>query len=209
MSNDLSAQPATVDATDLQTFDIMGAALVERGIMSAEAVAAERATKEAGGVSPGEGNKPPAQMAEAQQPGGDVWAPPASAAAYNFSPGGPLPEGATPSREFEMANREAFFAAGLPDSIGNELVRRYTAAVSKEPPSDHDLATGRQNATATLTKLWGADFKANLAAANSVVAKMATKQPAIWSILEKTGLGNDPWIIQSLANLANGRAGKP
>lgn len=208
-------------STDLATHDTMAAALQERGILTADQVAQSRAALEAqiNGTGPAEtaaGPNPATPQALTDQspvtPSVDgsldaaVFAAPQSAGSYQF-PSDPPPEGVELSLDFEAANRAAMHAAGIPVSIGNELARRWNAAQSADAPTPESLAQSRQTAMAALDKAWGSERDANIALARQVVEAMAEKQPGIKDMLEVTGLGNDPWIIQTFANLARARSG--
>lgn len=208
-------------STDLATHDTMGQALVERGLMSIDQVAQSRAALEAqiNGTPPAEtaGSPNPASpnALTDQSPvtpsidgtlDAAVFAPPHSAGSYQF-PSDPPPEGVELSLEFEAANRAAMHAAGIPVSIGNELARRWNAAQSADAPTPESLEQSRQNAMSVLDKAWGSERDANIALARQVVGAMAQKQPGIKDMLEATGMGNDPWVIQTFANLARARSG--
>lgn len=203
---------------DVQTHDVMAGALVERGLMTAEAAAADRAQLVAQ-LESGEGFDPMAGTAAkpvAAQPGTTealapvdpldamAFAPPPSPNVYRMV-NGATPEGATVNLEFQSANRQAMHAAGLPEGIGNALADRWNAAMAKPQLNDTQLELGARQATEVLTKQWGSDFSKNLAIANSVVADMAKHQPAIKEMLKVTGLGNDPWLIASFYNVAKAR----
>jgi hypothetical protein len=198
---------------DLETHDVMASALVERGLIAPADAAADRAALEvelSGGApaqhDPTLAAQPPPPNPDADPLEAAVWAAPPSAKAYDLSQGVPAPEGAEHSHEFEAANRAALYAAGIPQSIGNHLAKRWNDVMaSGELPNDTQLEMGKRQALADLTKQWGADTKANLALAKSVVDTMEEHQPAIWQMLETSGLGNDPWLITTLANLARAR----
>jgi hypothetical protein len=55
---------------------------------------------------------------------------------------------------------------------------------------------------------FGKNTEAKIAAAQSVVAAAAVKWPGIKDWLEKSGMGNDPKLIQRLAARAERRPGK-
>lgn len=207
---------------DMETHDLMASALVERGLMTAEAVAADRAQVVAQ-IESGEGfdpmadtnakptGKPVAAQAgntEANAPVDPLdalaFAPPPSPNVYRMV-NGAAPEGATMNLEFQSANRQAMHAAGLPEGIGNALADRWNAAMAQPQPTEAQIELSARKATEVLTKQWGPDFTKNLAIANTVVADMEKHQPAIRQMLKVTGLGNDPWIIASFYNVAKAR----
>lgn len=134
----------------------------------------------------------------------EIFAPPSSPEGYYFPP---PPPGHKGDLAFERTNREAMLHAGIPSAIGNHIAALWNKAMSSEPPTDSQLALGQQQALAVLGRN-GANADETVALARGVVAKMAEKQPQVWTMLERTGIGNDPWLIQSLANLAKVRGGK-
>lgn len=136
-----------------------------------------------------------------------IWAAPETSAGYQLHHG-QIPEGAEVSREFEMTNREAMLHAGIPQSIGGQLARMWHHAMLSELPTDAQLELGKRAALATLTKQWGDATHDNLQLAKSVVSKMAEVQPAVWKMLEVSGMGNDPWVISTLANMARAKGGR-
>ena len=206
-------------STDLATHDVMAQALHERGILTADQVAQSRAALEAQ-----INGTPPAETAASPNPASPnaltdqspvtpsidgtldaaVFAPPQSLTAYQFATG-PAPEGAEHSLEFEQANRAALFEAGIPTSIGSQMAALWDKAMATDLPTPQQIEQGRQEGMAALAKAWGQDFDQNLALARSVVVQMQAKQPAIMEMLEESGLGNNVWLTQTLANIGRAR----
>jgi hypothetical protein len=196
---------------DLELHDTMGAALVERGIMSPQDVAADRAGLEAqlDGTAPPPGApdeasaQPASADAKARELAAFGFAPPTAPTEYRLTEHGPMPEGAIVDEAFERATLQGFHAAGLPRSIADQFGRLWYEANTREAaPTDHELRTGKQQALAELSKMWGPDTQRNLQLADRIVDKMAEKQPAIYAMLERTGIGNNTWLIAALYNLA-------
>ncbi|HJW72589.1 MAG TPA: hypothetical protein VJ486_06995 [Geothrix sp.] len=106
--------------------------------------------------------------------------------------------------EQELEMRTLFHEEGIPAGLGSEIGRRYNAALAN-PPSDTDLYFSRQTAATALQKVWGAHMEKNLEIAKGEVRRMAAKQPKIYQMLEYSGLGNDPWVIQTIFNIARGK----
>lgn len=131
-----------------------------------------------------------------------AWQAPTNEAAYKWIPDQPLPADAIRSPEFETANRQALLHAGVPDSIGSYLGTLWHQAMLKPTPTDDQLALSKASALHALEKKWGSETQANLTLAKSVVAKMAEKQPGVYRMLEISGMGNNPWVIETLARLA-------
>lgn len=205
---------------DIAGHDAMGAALVERGVLTQDQVNQSRATLEAqlAGVAP-----EPSATADAAEPkpvtdqspvvpspqdGGldaSIFAAPSSPASYNL---GGVPEGEEADLAFEQASREAMHHAGVPASIGAAFGKLWAEAMTRELPSEDQLRQARQETYAALHKQWGADTDANLKLARGVLARMAERQPALPEALTLTGLGNNRFIIESLVNIAKARGGR-
>lgn len=134
----------------------------------------------------------------------EMFAPPSNPAGYLFPP---PPPGQVGDLAFETTNREAMLHAGIPAPIGSHIATLWNKAMTAPLPTDSQLALGKQQALEVLGRN-GANAEETLALARTVVAKMAEKQPQVWTMLERTGLGNDPWLISSLANIAKARGAK-
>jgi len=208
---------------ELTTHDFMASAMLERGLMSAEQVAQSRAQLEgqlANGFDPlavpGEA-KPAAQAQAGSKAAPDNTAPTVdpldalvfegakSPAEYNFS-NGPTPPGADAAPlEFQSAIRNTFHSNGVPAAVGNQIAVMWNKAMAQPAPTDAQLDLGKREAMAALHKMWGADTPANLKLANAEIARWTATQPNIPKLLEVSGLGNSPWLIATLANLAKGK----
>jgi hypothetical protein len=207
---------------DIAGHDAMGAALVERGVLTQDQVNQSRANLEAQltGVAPEPRDAPNAAepkpvtdqspvVARAQDGSLDqaIFAPPASPAAYNFLPDG-LPHGEEQDLAFEQSSREALHYAGGPVGLANQMAKLWNDAMSREMPTDAQLVQARQEAHAQLTKMWGDQTQANINLARGVLAKMAEKNPALPELLTLSGLGNNPWLVSALANIGKARGGR-
>jgi hypothetical protein len=211
----------TVSPLDAETHDLMAAALIERGIISAEQAAISRinltgeqstaeapagqkvpAASQAGSPTPNPATASPEGTLDAQ-----IFEGAANPAAYQFTTFEP-PEGVEHSLEFESVNRAALHHASVPREIGNEIARRWNEAMARDEVSEQDLALSKQSALTQLNKVWGADTMRNVALAETVIAKIAEKQPGVWDMLRVSGLANDPWLIQTLYNLARAQQGR-
>jgi hypothetical protein len=196
--------------------------MIERGLATPEAVAADAVALQArlSGQTPpvappanstaGQlGVQPsPTEAAEGFNPHADldakIFEGASSPAAFNF---GALPDGATPTPEGlqqESAFRTLFHEEGIPQSIGNEIGRLWNQAAA-HPPTEAQLEQARQEGSVTLHKLWGDRFDSNLAVAEAEVQRMVQKNPAIPAMLKSSGLVHNPWLISTLYNLARAR----
>lgn len=215
-----AVQDAGVHPLDVQTHDIMAQALQERGLISAEQASISRNAL-TGGAAPADGpaggqppaptlNPAPAPQTAAQDPSNldaMAFAAPDSPAAYQFTTFGP-PEGVEHSLEFESVNRAAFHAAGIPKAIGDKIAAMWNAAAARDAVTEQELALSKRAALTQLNKAWGADTMKNIALAETVVARVAEKQPGVWDMLRVSGLANDPWLIQTLYNIAQAQGGR-
>jgi hypothetical protein len=130
-----------------------------------------------------------------------IFAGPASPSAYNFGPAAP---GVQTSPEQELAMRSLFHQEGVPASIGDQIGKLFNAAVAK-PPTPAMIEMSRQTATAQLTRQWGDDFQRNVAIAQAEITRMAKTRPEIREMLDVSGLGNNPWVIISVFNMAKAK----
>jgi hypothetical protein len=95
--------------------------------------------------------------------------------------------------------------AGIEPAIGNELWRRGVAMYQQNggsPPDEAAAALSMAQAKADLLARHGADARKILDDARSVVRAAAKRNPGLVRYLEQTGLGSDPWTIESLARHA-------
>jgi hypothetical protein len=200
---------------DIETHEIMSQALVERGVMTAEQVALDRIALEtqlAGSVSPtAEPDAPTAPVeanAQTDLPtvpvdpiDAMVFAGPDSPQSYQFDP---PPPGLVSDLNQEREIRQFFHAEGVPVSIAKEVNRLYGEGLLN-PPNEQQLEQSRQSCMATLTKVWGSDRDKNIAVAQREVTRMAQTKPEIREMLDVTGLGNNPWLLQTLVTMAKAK----
>jgi hypothetical protein len=201
---------------DVATHDVMAQALIERGLLTPEQASISRVTltgeqsptapKPAAASQAGSPTPNPATASPEATLDGQIFEGAASPAAYQFTTFEP-PEGVEHSLEFESVNRAALHHASVPREIGNEIARRWNEAMARDEVSEQDLALSKQSALTQLNKAWGADTMKNIALAETVIAKIAEKQPGVWDMLRVSGLANDPWLIQTLHNVARAKQG--
>ncbi|MFO0996430.1 MAG: hypothetical protein U1F33_07060 [Alphaproteobacteria bacterium] len=95
--------------------------------------------------------------------------------------------------------REWFHAAGMSAAEARNVMARF-AEVGCDPKRNDPAVDSARAAkcAATLRTLWGAAYEAELAAAARAVHRLGGAQLA--RVLEVTRLGNDPWVIRTLAD---------
>ncbi len=108
----------------------------------------------------------------------------------------------------QIEARNALAAQGIPADIGNEFARRWNAVAKAGPQDDAGLELGMAQARAQLERLHGLRLPQVLADARTEAAALCRRVPWLRSALEDTQLGNDPWIVSTLANLAQARRTK-
>ncbi|MDY0872517.1 hypothetical protein [Dongia rigui] len=98
----------------------------------------------------------------------------------------------------ETKARQWFHRAGLPQGAVNGIVDAYCRHLC-------DGATGNEGklaqAETELKQEWGADYPRKIAAAQSLIAKCGGAEE-LAEICGSTGLGNDAWLIRTLAAIA-------
>lgn len=92
--------------------------------------------------------------------------------------------------------RQWFHRAGLPQGAVNGIVDAYCRQLCGDP-----AAAEAPQAEAELMREWGADYPRKIAAAQSLIAKCGGAEE-LAEIFGSTGLGNDAWLIRTLAAIA-------
>lgn len=203
---------------DLETHDVMSQALIERGIVTADQVAADRASLEAelndpnGGFDPMAGHTPQSQgptvpLDEAGQANAidaAAFAGPASPADYRFERAFDAAPSTREQLQAEQSLRTALHAEAVPVPIARQ-VDQLLAQGLKNPPTPAQLEHGRQIGAAQLAKDWGADRDKNLAIANNELRRLSARMPALPGLLAETGVANSAWLAKTLFNQAKAR----
>jgi len=191
---------------DAAAFQAMGEALVARGLMTPEAVAADLAPK--GEAEPAAPALQAATTPTTPTTPGPVdpldamaFAPAVSPAEFNF---GTAPQGVETSLEQETHFRELFVQHEIPKPIGDQIGRLWNQAIAS-PPTEAQLDRMYQDGHAALFRMWGADLDRNLAVANAEIDRMAKANPEIKHMLRFSGLGNNAWLASTLFHLARAR----
>ena len=193
--------PAGAPMSDAQ---VMADALVQRGVWTREQADAELAKTddEDTGFNPlAAAPAKPVVPEGVDELTAAAFAGPASPTAYRFAP---PPEGATAAPEQELMVRQLFHEHEVPVSIGNEVSKRFNAA-AVNPPTEQQIEMGRQSAMVTLNKMWGEQTAANIAVANKEVMRMAQSRPEIIDMLVSSGIGNDPWVVSTIYQMARAK----
>ena len=98
---------------------------------------------------------------------------------------------------------------GVPAALGNEMARRWNAAIAQGHQTDAQLTTGYRQAYADLERRHGAEGTEEiLRLANTEVDKLVLQLPWLKRALDSTSLGNDTWLAETLANIAKARKPK-
>ena len=172
----------------------------------------ERGTKSTGAPAP----KPAAALTEdpAQQPAAPNYAPhpdadfnvPANPNGYQFNYSGLRQQGVDPNFAVDSEARGLLHEARIPQDVASRMFDLYNAA-ALDPPSEQKNRQQMVVAEAVLRKQWGADFDTKVTAARSVLdALPADKRERAYQFLEASGIGNDPYVIRRLADVAELRA---
>ncbi|MBK8159437.1 MAG: hypothetical protein IPK59_11960 [Rhodospirillaceae bacterium] len=100
----------------------------------------------------------------------------------------------------EAKARQWFHRAGLPQGAVSGIVQAYCRQLCCDPAT---LADGSQQrrTRAELAQEWGADYPRKVAAAQSLIEACGGAEE-LAEILGGTGLGDDAWLIRTLAAIA-------
>lgn len=134
-----------------------------------------------------------ADMPAADDPFAAAFAAPGGADRYAIH----LPRGMSRDAELEAEARQWFHEAGLPQGIVNGIVREYCRCLGQAPAADDEAG-----ARAELAREWGPDYARRIDQARGIIAR-CRDAARIADLLAETGLGNNPWLIRSLAALAD------
>jgi hypothetical protein len=146
----------------------------------------------------GGGGAMPEWLLEAGDAG---FAPPKSPAHYKFeyAPHGEI------DPAFDRLARDWMYQAELPASWSSEIARDYQRRAAK-PPSDVELAEERAAVLARLRKHWGEATDGKLAQVRDLVHGIGDDR--LIETLNRSGIGNNEWLIRQLAIFADRKAVK-
>lgn len=100
--------------------------------------------------------------------------------------------------------RSAMAASGIPRELGNEMARRWNTALMK-PQDEAALQLGMRQVEAQLRQTYGSEADEVIRLARKEAARIAKRVPSVKAMIEQTQLGNDAWLIGTLANIARAR----
>nr|WP_298688982.1 hypothetical protein [uncultured Dongia sp.] len=118
---------------------------------------------------------------------------PEAAEAYQIA----VPPHMTRDAAIEAKARQWFHRAGLPQGVVSGIVQAYCRQLCAEEASPDMRGSKVQ---ADLAQEWGPDYPRKVAAAQALIEKCGGAQE-LTEILNATGLGDDAWLIRSLAAL--------
>jgi hypothetical protein len=108
-----------------------------------------------------------------------------------------MPRGIERNGDLEVKARQWFHEAGLPQGLVRGIVQEYCRCLSATPQKMDD----EQGTLAELARDWGQDCARKVKLARSVIARCGDATE-IEGVLSASGLGNNAWLIRSLAALA-------
>lgn len=153
------------------------------------------------GYDPSESASP--DEAAIQGPQQDVFGGQVKMTDYQFDP---APHGLEPMPlEQQVEVRQALAAAGVPAEIGREFGKRWNTAMSAGPQTDEQLALGMAVVRAQIEAKYGAQAAEVVKLAQAEAQRVIKGAPWVQIALSETQLGNDLWVIETLANLGRAR----
>lgn len=108
-----------------------------------------------------------------------------------------VPRGIARDGTLETKARRWFHEAGLPQNLVSGIVQEYCRCLAKPVAADGD--EGR--VMAELARDWGPECARKIDLARAVIARCGDTAD-IENVLAESGLGNNPWLIRSLAAFA-------
>jgi hypothetical protein len=124
--------------------------------------------------------------------------PPAEPSVYVMT----APKGVNWNPSLEKSARQWFFNAGLPQSVVTGIMQQYCRRVCDGNATQN--STGGGGDLTGLQSEWGADWDRNVGLAREVVQNCNGGQE-LMDILDNSGLGNDAWLIRTLAAVSQSR----
>jgi hypothetical protein len=124
--------------------------------------------------------------------------PPTEPAGYLMA----APKGVTWNPSLEKSARQWFFNAGLPQSVVTGIMQQYCRRVCDDNSAQNP--TGIGDDLTGLQSEWGLDWDRNIQLAREVVQSCNGGQE-LMDILDNSGLGNDAWLIRTLAAVGQSR----
>jgi len=131
-----------------------------------------------------------------------IWAGAQRPEEFNF---GMPPMGVEASYEQDMQIRHAFIEHGVPAALGSQFGRMWHAAMASPPPDAIALELGQRACQAEMERMYGAEAQRVIDVARAEVCRIAKTTPQIFDMLDQSGLGNSPYLVSTLFNLARGK----
>jgi hypothetical protein len=107
--------------------------------------------------------------------------------------------------DFDRQARDWMYRAELPAGWAGEIARDYQRRAAR-PPSADEVAREREAVLRRLRKDWGDAAGAKLAQVRGLIRGVGDDRLA--ETLDRSGLGNNEWLIRQLAILADRKAAK-
>lgn len=117
------------------------------------------------------------------------------------------PPGFQHSPQQELQVRQLFAEEKLPPEIGRHITTLWNRALLS-PPSHKDNLAAMQRVTADISRHDPVRGAETIRLAQAEIQAIAKRNPAVLDMLEQSGLGNDRWLIEHLANRARARANR-
>ena len=152
---------------------------------------------------PGEATGEPEFDLQTSQP--DVFGGEVNGTAYQFDQ--PADELTAMPMEEQKQIRAALAAEGVPTPIGNAMARRWNDLAS-QPFNPEALTLSHNQGMADLQRMHGDRVPEVIRAAQGEMNRLIKRVSWLKTAFEETPLGSDPFVISTLANLAEARAGK-
>jgi hypothetical protein len=116
-----------------------------------------------------------------------------------------------PSDELEAVNtavRTAMAEAGVPQQYGGQMYEQVNGLLERFAEASPDQVRAHtESVGAKLRETWGGEYAARVQAVNDLLAEVATKNPVVAELLDEAPHAfADPWVMQSLWNVAEHRA---
>jgi hypothetical protein len=144
----------------------------------------------------------PATEAKQVEPAADAFGGLVVPTAYNFPAPPANLEPMTVQEQLEV--RQVLAESGIPVSIGDQVAKLWNSALA-EPSDAAALELGRLEIAAKLRQSHGDEAEEIIRLARAEVQRICLRLPWVHDVLAGTSLGNNEWLIQSLANIGRAR----
>lgn len=114
------------------------------------------------------------------------------------------PPGIERSPEQELQVRQLFADEQVPSEVGRHITTLWNRALLN-PPSREANVAAMQQLHADITRHDPERGAETIRLAQAEVQAIAKRNPGVLDMLEQSGLGNDRWLVEHLANRARAR----